>query len=69
VSGVIGTLEAIKLTQEESICDLEAQLKELKRRFQDLDAERISLQSSQSEESKQLIQQLTALNKVRDVLV
>ncbi|CAK8681087.1 unnamed protein product [Clavelina lepadiformis] len=62
-SSIIGTLEAIKLTQEESIHDLEAQMKEIRRKYQELEAEKSALQNSQSDENGQLLQQLQTMSK------
>nr|CAB3244394.1 protein FAM184A-like [Phallusia mammillata] len=62
-SSIIGTLEAIKLTQEESIRDLESQMKDLKKRYQDVDSERVALQKAQTDENGQLVQQLKVMGQ------
>ncbi|XP_078484014.1 protein FAM184A-like isoform X2 [Ciona intestinalis] len=67
-SSIIGTLEAIKLTQDESIRDLESQMKDMRRRCQDLELEKTSLQKSQSDESLQLVQQIKAMSKRLETL-
>lgn len=64
IPDIIGTLEAIKLTQQESIHGLEEQMKDLKSRLQEVESEKAALLSSQSDESSQLSQQLKIMSKV-----
>ena len=64
-SDIIGTLEAIKVTQQESIYGLEEQMRELKKRVHEVEEEKNALMSGQSEEASQLTQQLQLMSKVR----
>ena len=57
-------MEAIKVTQQESIHGLEEQMRELKKRLQEVEGEKSSLISSQSDETSQLAQQLQLMSKV-----
>ena len=65
ISDIIGTLEAIKLTQQESIHGLEEQMKELKKRLMDVEGEKAALLNSQSDENIQLLHQLKIVSKVK----
>ena len=62
---IIGTLEAIKLTQQESIHGLEEQMRELKKRLQDVEGEKSALLNNQSDENSKLLQQLKIVSKVK----
>jgi len=57
-------LEAIKVTQQESIHGLEEQMRDLKKHLQEVESEKSALMSSQSDEANQLAQQLQLMSKV-----
>ena len=65
VLDIIGTLEAIKVTQEESIRGLEDQLRDFKRRLMEVENEKVALLNSKSDENGELFNQLKIMSTVR----